>query len=43
MADIILLCVVASLWFLTEGKFYVSHHTSVRFSQSMVSGRGKVL
>ena len=40
MAVIICLCVVASLWFLTEGKFDVSHHTSVCCGQSMVSDRG---
>ena len=40
MTVIIRLCVVASLWFLTEGKFYDSHHTSVCCGQSMVSDRG---
>ena len=43
MTVIIRLCVVASLWSLTEVKFYGSHHMPVCCSQSMVSDRGKVL
>ena len=39
MTVIIRLCVVASPLFLTEGKFYYSHHTSVCCSQSIVSDR----